>query len=240
MIYTISDLHGYPVDKLMRLLKTADFTDDDYLFILGDVIDRNGDGGIGILRWLLTAPNATIILGNHEAMLLACEFVLDEITAETAAAITQEKLAILSNYIENGGDVTLRELRKLPRETQRDIFEYLKECPLYETVTAGGKDYILLHAGFDNFRKDRKLSDYSVDELIWAWPELTDEYFDDVHTVFGHTPTRSLDPRYDGKILRTSTWTDIDVGAAYGNEPVLFRLDDGKTFQLNEGRSRGR
>lgn len=232
MIYTISDLHGYPVEKLKQLLKLAGFSDDDYLFILGDVIDRNGDGGIGILQWLLTVTNATLLLGNHEAMLLTCEFVIDEISEETLSDLTREKLELLSNYIANGGDVTLRELRKLPRETQKDIFEYLKDCPLYETVTAGGKDYILVHAGLDNFRKDRKLSDYSVDELIWTWPELTDEYFDDIHTVFGHTPTRSLDPRCNGGILRTRTWTDIDVGAAYGNEPVLFRLDDGKTFQL--------
>lgn len=232
MIYTISDLHGYPVEKLKQLLKLAGFSGNDYLFILGDVIDRNGDGGIGILQWLMTVTNATLLLGNHEAMLLTCEFVIDEISEETLSDLTREKLEMLSNYIANGGDVTLRELRKLPRETQRDIFEYLKECPLYETVTAGGKDYILVHAGLDNFRKDRKLSDYSVDELIWTWPELTDEYFDDVHTVFGHTPTRSLDPRCNGGILRTRTWTDIDVGAAYGNEPVLFRLDDGKTFQL--------
>lgn len=232
MIYTISDLHGYPVEKLKQLLKLAEFSDDDYLFILGDVIDRNGDGGIGILRWLLTVTNATLLLGNHEAMLLTCEFVIDEISEETLSDLTREKLEMLSNYIANGGNVTLRELRKLPRETQQDIFDYLKDCPLYETVTAGGKDYILVHAGLDNFRKDRKLSDYSVDELIWTWPEFTDEYFDDVHTVFGHTPTRSLDPCCSGKILRTRTWTDIDVGAAYGNEPVLFRLDDGKTFQL--------
>lgn len=234
MIYTISDLHGYPVEKLKQLLKLAEFSGDDYLFILGDVIDRNGDGGIGILRWLLTVTNATLLLGNHEAMLLTCEFVIDEISEETLSNLTREKLEMLSNYIANGGNVTLRELRKLPRETQQDIFDYLKDCPLYETVTAGGKDYILVHAGLDNFRKDRKLSDYSVDELIWTWPELTDEYFDDVHTVFGHTPTRSLDPRCNGGILRTRTWTDIDVGAAYGNEPVLFRLDDGKTFQLKK------
>ena len=232
MIYTISDLHGYPVEKLKQLLKLAEFSDDDYLFILGDVIDRNGDGGVGILQWLLTVTNATLLLGNHEAMLLTCEFVIDEISEETLSDLTREKLEMLSNYIANGGDVTLRELRKLPRETQQDIFDYLKDCPLYETVTAGGKDYILVHAGLDNFRKDRKLSDYSVDELIWTWPELTDEYFDDIHTVFGHTPTRSLDPCCSGKIFRTRTWTDIDVGAAYGNEPVLFRLDDGKTFQL--------
>lgn len=234
MIYTISDLHGYPVEKMKQLLKLAGFSGDDYLFILGDVIDRNGDGGIGILQWLLTVTNATLLLGNHEAMLLTCEFVIDEISEETLSNFTREKLEMLSNYIANGGDVTLRELRKLPRETQQDIFEYLKDCPLYETVKAGGKDYILVHAGLDNFRRDRKLSDYSVDELIWTWPELTDEYFDDVHTIFGHTPTRSLDPRCNGGILRTRTWTDIDVGAAYGNEPVLFRLDDGETFQLKK------
>ena len=234
MIYVCSDLHGYPLTAFKELLKSVGFTKNDTLYILGDVIDRNGDGGIGILQWLLTATNTTLLLGNHEAMLLTCEFVIDEISEETLSTLTREKLEMLSNYIANGGDVTLRELRKLPRETQQDIFDYLKDCPLYETVTAGGKDYILVHAGLDNFRKDRKLSDYSVDELIWTWPELTDEYFDDVHTVFGHTPTRSLDPCCSGKILRTRTWTDIDVGAAYGNEPVLFRLDDGKTFQLKK------
>lgn len=90
----------------------------------------------------------------------------------------------------------------------------------------------MLHAGLDNFRKDRPLSDYSVDEMIWTWPELTDEYFDKVHTIFGHTPTRSFGEFYNGRTLKTRTWTCIDVGTAYGNEPVLLRLDDGKEFQL--------
>ena len=152
MIYTISDLHGYPVEKMKQLLKLAGFSGDDYLFILGDVIDRNGDGGIGILQWLLTVTNATLLLGHHEAMLLTCEFVIDEISEETLSNFTREKLEMLSNYIANGGDVTLRELRKLPRETQQDIFEYLKDCPLYETVKAGGKDYILVHAGLDTVK----------------------------------------------------------------------------------------
>lgn len=44
MIYVISDLHGYPFEKLKKLLQTAGFTKEDYLFILGDVVDRNGDG----------------------------------------------------------------------------------------------------------------------------------------------------------------------------------------------------
>lgn len=147
MIYVISDLHGYPIEKLKRLLQKAGFTGDDYLFILGDVVDRNGDGGVEILRWLLEQENVQLILGNHEAMLLACSFVVEEITDESIASITNQRLEVLNNYILNGGDVTLKALRKLPRETQQDIFDYLRDCPVYETVSAGGKDFLLLHAG---------------------------------------------------------------------------------------------
>ncbi len=43
----------------------------------------------------------------------------------------------------NGGDVTLKTLRTLSRETQQDILDYLRDCPLYEAVTAANKDYIL-------------------------------------------------------------------------------------------------
>ena len=232
MTYVISDLHGYPIEKLKMLLEKAEFGEEGFLYILGDVVDRNGDGGVSILLWLLEQVNVQLLLGNHEAMLLACSFVFEEVTEESVAALDAEKMELLTNYQLDGGDVTLKALRTLPRETQRDILDYLRDCPLYEAVTAGGKDYILVHSGFDNFRKERKLSDYSADELIWAWPELTDEYFDDIHTVFGHTPTMSYGEEYNGKILKTRTWTDIDCGAAYGNEPILLRLDDYKEFKL--------
>ena len=232
MTYVISDLHGYPVKKLEALLDKAGFSDNDTLYILGDVIDRNGDGGVGILLWLLEKPNVRLILGNHEAMLLSCAFVFDEITDESVAAFDAGKIELLSNYLLNGGGVTLESLRALPVEKQKAILDYLRACPLYETIAAGGRGFILVHAGFDNFDKIRPLSDYTADELLWAWPEITDEYFGDVHTVFGHTPTKFFGKEYDGKILRTKTWTCIDCGAAYGNEPVLLRLDDNKEFIL--------
>lgn len=232
MTYVISDLHGYPIEKLKELLRKAKFNENDYLFILGDVVDRNGDGGVGILLWLLEQYNVQLILGNHEAMLLSCDFVFDEITVDSINSLTKEKIELLNTYFLNGGDVTLKTLQTLSRKTQRDIIYYLRDCPLYETVNAGDKDYILLHAGFDNFNKDRKLSEYSADELIWTWPRLEDEYFDDIHTVFGHTPTKCFDKNYEGKILKTKTWTCIDCGAGYGNEPILLRLDDYKEFKL--------
>lgn len=64
MTYVISDLHGYPLEKLKKLLKKANFSSDDFLYILGDIIDRNGDGGVGILLWLLEQVNVQLILGT--------------------------------------------------------------------------------------------------------------------------------------------------------------------------------
>ena len=55
MTYVISDLHGYPIEKLKTLLENAEFCDDDFLYILGDVIDRNGDGCEAIIRKNLLA-----------------------------------------------------------------------------------------------------------------------------------------------------------------------------------------
>lgn len=91
MIYVISDLHGYPLENLKKLLEKAHFDENDFLYILGDVVDRNGDGGVEILTWLLSQPNVQLILGNHEAMLLACEFLFDEITDESISSFDSEK-----------------------------------------------------------------------------------------------------------------------------------------------------
>lgn len=234
-VYVTSDLHGLPLERLLRLLEKANFGSDDWLYILGDVIDRENDGGIEILKWLLNQTNTQLILGNHEAMLLSCEFVFDEITEDSINSLTSEKADCLIQYIKNGGDVTLKALQKLMKsspETVADILDYLHDAPLYETVQAGGKDFLLVHSGLDNFSIDKSISDYAPDDLLWAWPQITDDYYDDIITVFGHTPTMSYDRKYTGKILRTKTWIDVDVGVPYGNSPALLKLDDLTEFYL--------
>lgn len=234
-IYVTSDLHGLPLSELKRLLDSVNFNNTDWLFILGDVIDRQNDGGVEILKWLLEQPNAQLILGNHEAMLLSCDFVFDKITDEIIGNLTKEKMELLMNYTQNGGDITLKALRSLMQsepDTVANILDYLHEAPIYETVSVGDKEFLLVHSGLDNFSKDKKITDYTVDELIWAWPELNDEYYDDIITVFGHTPTLSYDHANKGGILKTKTWIDIDVGVPYGNPPALLRLDDLQEFYL--------
>jgi serine/threonine protein phosphatase 1 len=234
MTYVISDLHGYPLEKFNKLLEKANFSDNDFLYIIGDVADRNGDGGVEMLEWLLTQTNIQLILGNHEAMLLSCEFLFDEITDETVKAFDSEKMELLTNYQLNGGDVTLKalsELNKKSPETVAEIIDYLKDAPLYDAISVGNKDYLLVHSGLDNFSPDKKMSDYTADELIWALPKIDEDYYDDIITIFGHTPTMSYGDEYKGKIIKTRTWIDIDVGAGFGIEPVLLRLDDMVEFR---------
>lgn len=234
MIYAVSDLHGYPPERFLELLGRASFSPEDFLFVLGDVIDRNGDGGIAVLRWMMKQPNVRLIKGNHEAMLLSCAFLFTEITDESAGRITDEKIGLVSNYMYNGGDVTLKELSRLRSEYPdevTDILSYIRFSPLYDGVTAGGRDFILVHGGLGNFSPDRKLKDYSADELLWTTPAPGDEYYDGVITVLGHTPTGLFGPEHSGRIYKTRTWIDIDAGAASGNEPVLLRLDDMAEFR---------
>ena len=234
MIYAISDLHGYPLDRLKMLLEKAGFCDKDFLFIIGDVIDRNGDGGVSILSWLILQNNVQLILGNHEVMLLSCEFLFDEISQDKLDSLEREDIEALEDYLFNGGDVTIRNLQKLNKVQRLEILDYLKDCPIYETVTAGDKDFILVHAGFRDFDPKKKLSDYSLHDLIWTRPRLTDAYYSDIITVLGHTPTVYYGREYRGKVIRTKTWIDIDVGAGAGEEPVLLRLDDLYEFRLTE------
>lgn len=234
MVYVISDLHGYPLSSFKLLLNRADFNGEDELYILGDVIDRNGDGGVEMLQWIIGQDNVHMLMGNHEAMLLSCEFILDEVTEENINTITSaDNMELLNNYMLNGGDVTLAALKNIPRRQQRKIFEFLRNCPLYEEIAVDEKRYLLVHAGLENFSPERSPSDYTAEELLWAWPELTDKYYGDIVTVFGHTPSMSYGETFRGKIIKTDTWIDIDVGAAYGEEPVLLRLNDMKEFKLD-------
>ena len=231
MIYVTSDLHGYPLAKFKELLDKALFSDDDYCFVLGDVIDRGAES-VELLKWMMMQQNIELIMGNHEAMLIACSFLFDMITDESLDNLKKEDIAALNTWIFNGGRETIKELSDCDRETVLQIVDYLKEAPLYDSVCVNDRDFLLVHSGLGNFAPEKKIEAYSADELIWTRPQLTQKYFDDMLTVFGHTPTYFYGEEYRGKAVKTPTWIDIDTGAAYGASPMLLRLDDMKEFYL--------
>ena len=188
MIYVISDLHGYPLERFLQLLEKASFGKDDFLYILGDVVDRNGDGGVEMLQWLMYQTNVELIMGNHEAMLLSNAFVFDEMTEESLDSLTEEMRYRLSAYYLDGGKVTLDAMHKISKDTQQDILYYLRDCPLYEMIDVGGKTYFLVHSGIEKFDRNKKLNEYRDDQFLWARPGFDTRYFDDVMTILGHTP----------------------------------------------------
>lgn len=229
MIYVTSDLHGYPLAKFKELLKKANFSDDDYCFVLGDVIDR-GPESIELLKWMMMQQNIELIMGNHEAMLLACSFLFDEITDESLDNLNEEDMAAFNTWVANGGRETLKELSECDGETVMQIVDYLKDTPLYDSVRVNNKDFLLVHSGLGKFDPNKKVEDYSIDELLWTRPKLTQKYFDDMITILGHTPTHFYGAEHRGKAIKTPTWIDIDTGAAYGGSPMLLRLDDMREF----------
>ena len=77
MIYVMSDLHGYPMEKFLEIMKNINFSSEDFLYVLGDVIDRGRDG-VKLLKWLMQNSNTQLLLGNHEDMMLKCEFLFEE------------------------------------------------------------------------------------------------------------------------------------------------------------------
>ena len=233
MIYVTSDIHGYPLPDFLRLLDQAHFSDADDLIVLGDVIDRNGDGGIAMLRWMLLQENVRMLLGNHEAMLLSCQFLFSEITDMNLAKLDRRQIALLANWMRNGAEPTLKALRTLflrDQETAWRIVDYLLEAPLYEMVELPERSFVLTHAGLGNFRQDKKLSEYTAEELVWYRPKLNESFFQKTITVFGHTPTNYYGAEYAHRMLKTPTWIDIDTGAAQGWSPMLLRLDDSAPF----------
>ena len=102
--YAISDLHGqYGIFE--KLLEVIDFSDDDYMYVLGDAIDRGPDG-IRILQKIMTPPNMDLLIGNHEFLMLNSvdpDGSIDSVPGNDAD--------LWLNY--NGGDHTFSQYKEL-------------------------------------------------------------------------------------------------------------------------------
>ena len=66
--YVVSDIHGED-DRFHAMLQKINFSKEDTLYILGDVVDR-GPHPVELLREIMATPNMKMLLGNHEFMCL--------------------------------------------------------------------------------------------------------------------------------------------------------------------------
>lgn len=159
MIYVCSDIHGC-MARYQEVLNVIN--EDDYLYILGDVIDR-GENGIEILIDILNRDNITVLMGNHEFMMYQ--------------ALVAKKRLELFNWIhpQNGGKTTLKKYQQLDDQTKERLLDLLKNMPLYITINFNNKNYYLSHGTYlpiENIENPiiENINIQSAFKIVWDSP----------------------------------------------------------------------
>ncbi len=228
MIYAVSNLHGNYA-KFKELLNVISFKDTDIMYVLGDIVDY-GDESMELVGDLSIRYNIYPVVGEHDftavKMLSGFEKMLK--SGETP---DKKFISKMTEWAADGGQVTLDAFRTLDAEMREGIIDYLSDMTLYEEVTAGGKDYLLVHAGIAGFKKGVDLESLKPEAFFSEPLDLTKKYFDDVTVVVGHNPTTEENGG-DGKIFFGNGSIAIDCGEARGGRIGCLRLDDLKEFYV--------
>ncbi len=229
--YVIADIHG-EYDRFVELLHKIRLKEMDTLYVLGDILDR-GPHPVKTLLRLMKMPNARCLAGNHELMALEClKFLGKEITDISIEELDEKMFDNLVTWQYNGGKTTIDEFRKLDKSMRQEVMDYMGEFLLYEEVTEGETDYLLVHAGLGGFTPEKDIEEYSLHDLVWKRADYEEKYFDDIYVVTGHTPTQEIDgnPR-PGFIYRKNHHIAIDCGACFrGGRLAAICLDTGEEF----------
>ena len=229
----MSDLHGN-YDAYIEMLKKINFSDDDMLYILGDVLDR-GPNPIKIILDLMERPNVEVIAGNHCVMASEClTFLLKEITDDNVEKFDDEIIRKFLDWQFNGGTTTRNEFYECDMETREEILEFIMDFDIYKEIIVGEDTFILVHAGLGNFEPDKELWNYELDDLVWERPDYNHKYYEDKYVITGHTPTMVIENNErPGYIYKANNHIAIDCGCSYeGGRLGCLRLDDMKEFYV--------
>lgn len=167
--YVISDLHGqYEIFK--ELLFKINYTARDRLYVIGDAIDR-GTGGIRILTDLMKMPNARMLIGNHEAMMLM------SVDPGGALKLPGSKAGLW--MYSNGGTETWEKYTELSLNERIRLLKWLNKCPLSVTVDIDDRRFLLTHSFYDDRYIGPSYEDIPEEivwQLVWKSPFRWDTY----------------------------------------------------------------
>lgn len=233
MTYVMSDLHSQ-YEKYLQMLEMIHFSDDDDLYILGDVVDR-GPQSVELLQDMSMRMNVFPILGNHDmtAALLLKKLCVEITEDNYANQLNPEILKILAMWQMDGGQATLDGFKKLSVDEREALIEYLEEFTPYETLEIAGNRFILVHGGIPYEKRKLPLSKQSVHELVIERPDYSKRYYNNTYLVTGHTPTINIGEEYKGRIYKANGHIAIDCGAGFGMPLGCIRLDDFMEFYVD-------
>lgn len=230
--YVLSDVHGMH-SLLMEMLEKIKFSfEEDHLYINGDGIDRGPDG-IKILQEIMRHQDSmTLILGNHEHMML---------TAYGPNASEADKRL----WELNGGASTKSAFEHLSVEGQNDLLAFLRNCPTCVDVNVNGQNCHLTHGWPADTTYGR----------VWGHPpcgiDSRNPLKDGSKLVIGHTVTlrlfaenhweqndiirKMIEKNQHLKIYKSPEFTCVDCGCGCGlpvSRLACLRLDDMVEFYI--------
>ena len=221
-IICISDIHAYLDDFKSLLTKCRYDPDADYLFILGDIIEK-GTENIATLNYvqnLCQAPKTIFIQGNNDTM--PCHMAYND---DQARFLDRLGSRPTNTFIQMAGSVGITDFtehfeqkRQAVIEAYRSQLDFLQSAPLaIET-----KDFIFVHAAIEN-RPDWENSDpRTVLALPWF---LRHEHRQPKTVICGHYPTYNF---------RRGNSTNLPI---FDNDKRIIDIDGGigtkSAMQLN-------
>lgn len=225
--YVISDIHGEAC-RFHSMLEKIQFSDEDTLYILGDVVDRGPDG-VALLREIMSAANMILLLGNHEHMMLRYYSV-------DASEVD------IRRWDKNRNIDTKDSFLKLPLPEQWELLDFIGTRQTHLEVTVNGRDFYLVHGFPGGTLRDK----------VWFRPELdTPNPRPGATVIIGHTPVQYilksddderhawLDELSDGgehlQILHAPGFIDIDCSCGYNlacKTLACIRLEDMAEFYI--------
>lgn len=219
--YCISDIHG-EYERFEKMLNVIQFSGEDILYVLGDVIDRQ-PCGLKIIEKIMNTPNMMLLRGNHEQMML-----------DDLGPIPIWGARDLWTY--NGGDCTRSDLLFFhSRQERREILEYVATLPTtIEIVLPASANYM-------EKRKFLLVHGFPVNnthDCLWKRISAeTENPIPGTTVVVGHTPTCFLSGRYKEsfRIWKRPGIIDIDCGCGQDTpyrRLACLRLEDMREFYV--------
>lgn len=211
--WAISDVHGCN-KTFKQLLERLNLQPDDYLYLLGDYINK-GPRSKKVIKTILALRDegykVRCLMGNHEDLLLR----------------TLEDPLLLPTFNQQGGKETLKSFKvKTVHEIPTEYINFFHTLEYYIEL----EDFVLVHAGL-NFIDKNPYSDRHA--MLWSrGNRIIPAKIQYRRIVHGHTPTKLVVIKNALKKPKNYTIC-IDAGCVYKGEGlgnlVALNLD---TFEM--------
>ena len=217
--YVMSDIHGMGA-LLEKMLEKLSFSEEDVLYILGDMIDRGPDPA-KVLDIASSRGNIIPLRGNHED-----EFI---------NWYDNEIARMFQKYYYNTYDILMDS--RCTREKLPEYVGFMKSLPFYKKLKLEDKCFLLAHASTEEIlqawkKKDRLIWDTSMVDRKKGIPG----YF----SIVGHVPTFVIRgfPKEAAKIWHSpdGRLIDVDCGAVFpdlGGRLGCLCLETGEEYYLS-------